>query len=79
MRHHTHLVETGLAIEEYVVTVFQVALNNPAILQEGVCSLVVLEVDSLAGVSNDIASSGIILRACSHQFCKVLNIVAGDW
>jgi hypothetical protein len=78
MGHHAHLVKTRLSVEENVIVVLQMALYNPSVLEQGVCPLVILEVDTLTGVPDDIASTGIFLRSSSHEFGKPLNVIASD-
>ena len=75
MSHHTHFVQTRLSIKQHIVTVFEVALNNPSSLQSNITATVVLQVNTLASVTNDITSTGVFIWTVPYQFREVSTIV----
>jgi len=78
MRHHAHLVQTGLAVEEYVITVFKVSLHYPSVLKQRIGPFVIFEIDTLSRIADYISCTRILLGASPNQIGQVLDVVAGD-
>jgi hypothetical protein len=78
MAHHTHLVKTRLTVEQDEVAVLEVALDDPAILQERVGALVVPEVDTFASVADDVAGARVLVGAVAYELLEVGDVVRSD-
>ena len=61
------------------LSVLQMPLHDPPILQERVCSLVVAKVNTLAGVLHHIASARICCRSIADELLEVCDVVRGDY
>ena len=55
------------------------SLDNPAVLQERVCALIVPEVYTLAGVLHDISSTRICCWSIADELLEVCDVVRGDY
>lgn len=77
--HHGHLVERRLAVEDDVVAVVNVALDSVAALQMQVGRLrVVAEIDSLAGVADDVLGAGVLRVSASDELLHLVDVEGGD-
>lgn len=79
MAHHRHLVQRRLPVEQHKVTVLEVPLDDPAVLERDGPLLVVPQVDPLSSVADDVPRSGVVVRSLVDEFLEVLNVVRRDW
>lgn len=63
---------------EHLLSVLQMTLHDPPILQERVRAPVVPKIDPLSGITDDISSAWIRCWAIPHKFLKIRDIVRGD-
>lgn len=54
-------------------------LHNPTILQEGVGSLVVSEINTFTSILNDITSTRICRRTIPNKLLQIYDIIGRDW
>ena len=78
VRHHRHLVQRRLPVEQDNVAVLEVALDDPPVLEERVGALVVPQVDPVARVADDVPRAGVLVRSVPDQFLEVLDVVRRD-
>ena len=57
------------------LSIFQMSLYNPSILQERIRALIVTQIDAFTGVPHDRPRAGIGGRTISHQLLKILYVV----
>lgn len=61
------------------LSVFEMSFDDPAILKKCVRPLVVSQVDTFTGVSDDIARTRILSGPIAHQFLKVRDVVRSNF
>ena len=62
-----------------LLSVLQVPLDDPAVLEEGIRSLVVSQIDALASITDNISCSGVRGRAIADQLLQVRDVVRRHW
>ena len=62
-------------IKGHSLSILQVPLYNPTVLQERICSLVVPQVNTLSSVTDYISGTRIRRRAIPDQLLQVCNVV----
>lgn len=53
------------------LSILQMSLDNPAILEECICSLVISQVYALSGIANDVSRSRISSRTIPYKLLQV--------
>lgn len=94
MTHHTHLVQRRLAIEQDVtrwwstsgeevrrcdlLSVLQMSLDDPPILQERVGTLVVLQIYTFTGVSDNVSCTRVRRGTVPDKLLQIGDVVRRD-
>jgi hypothetical protein len=78
MTHHGHLVERWLTVEEHEVSVLQVPLDDPPVLQEAVRAFVVSQVDAFSSVTHDVSGARVVIGTIPHQLLEIGDVVRCD-
>mmetsp|Transcript_26014 Transcript_26014/g.73791 ORF Transcript_26014/g.73791 Transcript_26014/m.73791 type:complete len:498 (+) Transcript_26014:2487-3980(+) len=76
--HDTHLVERRLAVEQHHVVVCEVALHDPAALEQDLVRVHVAQVHPHAVVAHNVAGAGVLGRAVADEKLHALDVEAGD-
>jgi hypothetical protein len=61
------------------LSVPQMPLDDPTVLQRARVVLDVTQIDSVSGVSDDVSSSGMVERAVIDELLQVRDVVGSDW
>lgn len=63
------------AVTNDVLSIFEMALDDPTILKEGIGALIISQVDTFTCIPYNVSCSWVSSRTISHKLLQISNVI----